>query len=611
MTGLLLALFSAHLTLISPNFLRGYIKRPWLYNIDVVPVDRNLFLIAAGALLAGMILDWLLLRRRLKSIPSSRILIIGLLLLVLLVPLKNSALQHTLFFAVAGLASVLIFVSSPGLERKSMMILEKLWSRVQAVSSRNWIFLIFFSSLAFHLCCALFLLDAFPHTLDEIDYFSQAKIFARGRLWAVLPEPRQFFHFINMVEKDGRWFAQYPPGWPALLAIGVKLGVPWAVNPLLGALMVLLIFFLARELFDEKTARLSSLLALFSPYFIIMNSTMMSHTSCAAALLAFLILLWRAGQRKSRGQAFFAFFFLGLAATIRPYSAFLVWLPGMGLMIYELRKYPVDILRFLPGLALGFGIPLSLFLYYNHLTTGSALVFGYQYLHGNTGDLGFGPRQFPFPHTFFEGLIVLHSRMVLISERLFESAAPALALAVLPFVLAKPNKKLVWLAALFLSVPIGQIFYFGNDMTYSPRYIFEGVPALVILCAAGIKAGRDRWRGNRSLAHYALVVILLAFLIFIPSQILSYRSAGDIGPELQDELKAKKVTHSLVLIEELYFPMGMILQSPFLDGDNIYARDLPGRGDEIISRFPGRPVWIFRHGKNSSPFVLERLDRQP
>ncbi|MEZ5867819.1 MAG: hypothetical protein R3D46_04865 [Defluviimonas denitrificans] len=33
--------------------------------------------------------------------------------------------------------------------------------------------------------------------------------------------------------KDGRWFSATLPGWPAVLALGALLGLPWIVNPLL------------------------------------------------------------------------------------------------------------------------------------------------------------------------------------------------------------------------------------------------------------------------------------------------------------------------------------------------------------------------------------------
>lgn len=60
----------------------------------------------------------------------------------------------------------------------------------------------------------------------------------------------------------------YPPGWPALLTPGVWLGAPWLVNPLLGADLAVATGALGRELVDEQTGRVASLLALTSPFVV-------------------------------------------------------------------------------------------------------------------------------------------------------------------------------------------------------------------------------------------------------------------------------------------------------------------------------------------------------
>jgi hypothetical protein len=41
--------------------------------------------------------------------------------------------------------------------------------------------------------------------------------------------------------RDERWFGKYPPGFPAVLALGVLAGAPWLVNPVAAALAVLAI----------------------------------------------------------------------------------------------------------------------------------------------------------------------------------------------------------------------------------------------------------------------------------------------------------------------------------------------------------------------------------
>ena len=103
---------------------------------------------------------------------------------------------------------------------------------------------------------AIFLLEAlfvyfiltqrYPISGDDYSYMYQAKLFASGKLYAEDPiyDPALPFHdcveTYCLRDDQGHRFSKYPPGWPALLAVGVKLRAPWLVDPLLGALLVFL-----------------------------------------------------------------------------------------------------------------------------------------------------------------------------------------------------------------------------------------------------------------------------------------------------------------------------------------------------------------------------------
>jgi hypothetical protein len=74
----------------------------------------------------------------------------------------------------------------------------------------------------------------------------QAKLFASGKVYAEDPLYDRDLPFYDCLatycfrDDQGHRFSQYPPGWPALLAVGVNLGTPWLINPLLGALLIFL-----------------------------------------------------------------------------------------------------------------------------------------------------------------------------------------------------------------------------------------------------------------------------------------------------------------------------------------------------------------------------------
>ena len=98
--------------------------------------------------------------------------------------------------------------------------------------------------------------DYMPHVSDEISQLFQAKIFLSGHLTAPSPPLPEFFTYAeDNIIVTPKWYSQYPPGFSFLLMIGLWLGSPWVINPLLAALSTVLIFLLCRELFDRQYRR--------------------------------------------------------------------------------------------------------------------------------------------------------------------------------------------------------------------------------------------------------------------------------------------------------------------------------------------------------------------
>ena len=108
---------------------------------------------------------------------------------------------------------------------------------------------LFVFAIALHV--SVDVLERTPHIQDSVTYLFQAQTLARGALTAPAPplataEATAHFDQEFLLVRDGRWFGKYPPGWPALLAVGIRLGAPWLVNPLLAVLTAALLFQLER-----------------------------------------------------------------------------------------------------------------------------------------------------------------------------------------------------------------------------------------------------------------------------------------------------------------------------------------------------------------------------
>jgi 4-amino-4-deoxy-L-arabinose transferase-like glycosyltransferase len=259
--------------------------------------------------------------------------------------------------------------------------------------------------------------DRVPHLEDEVAYLFQARTIAAGRLVAPAPARPEFFEMPFVVVRDGQWFGKYPPGYPAVLALGVLAGQPWLVNPLLGALAVGLVYLLGRRLYGAPTGLLAAVLAVASPFFLLQAGSSMSHVACLVWALAFLLLFERARQG-SPAAALLAGGALGALFLSRPLTAVGVGLPcalWAALDILQARRRLPDYLPTLLGL-----LPfVASLLAYNLQTTGDPLRSAYE-LWWSFDRWGFGEGIGPGGgHTLEQGLANARFNLARLADYLF------------------------------------------------------------------------------------------------------------------------------------------------------------------------------------------------
>src|SRR4030042_7154679 len=211
--------------------------------------------------------------------------------------------------------------------------------------------------LLFCILFSAFVFERVPHVNDEIAYLFQAKLFQSGRLYAPSPCGREFFDFPHVIN-NGKWYSVYPPGFPLLLVVGLILRSPWLINPILAALAVLLFFLLGHEIYHRSVGIIAALLAAISPWFLLMSSTIMAHTSSLFFNTLFLLLLFRFFRKPSMGLGLAAGTSWGMAFLVRPLNAlffsfaFLVFF-GLRLMRESEKKMRRNAIS-LPAVALLF-----------------------------------------------------------------------------------------------------------------------------------------------------------------------------------------------------------------------------------------------------------------
>lgn len=351
--------------------------------------------------------------------------------------------------------------------------------------------------------CGVF--EGIPHVQDSIAQQFQAQIFASGRLWAPVPAEGWVLRSEYMVQHQGRWFAQYPPGHAALLSVGTALGVPWLVCPLLGSLSALMLWGIAKRLYGTRTAALATWLFCLSPFVWFMSGERMNHVSTLFWVLVALWLLVPALRRRpqwpSPGALGAAGAALGLATSTRPLCG-AAWMLVVLIALATLRNVgpftAKEQSRRLFGMAAcgtGIAIGVAPMLAFNAATTGSLLISGYELQWGSTG-WGFGRAQWGPPHTLGAGLQAAWSNWDALGKYLFEWPLPGTLLLAGCTVLPRWRRSDRFMLGSLACVTAAYVPYFFQDLCLGPRFLYAALPAVLLLCSRGALAG-SVWLGQR------------------------------------------------------------------------------------------------------------------
>jgi hypothetical protein len=243
------------------------------------------------------------------------------------------------------------------------------------------------------------LLETIPHVEDEFAYLWQAEVMAEGRVaMPSPPEPESFF-VPFVVDHDGLRFGKYPPGWPALLAVGAAAGAPFWVNPLLAGLAVWLTYRLGQRLGGDLAGLLAALLTATSPMLLMLSGSLMPHVLSLVLtvgwMLAWFDLFLRppgedlVGPRRSIRLAA-AVGSLGLMILTRPATALAVAIPFALHAVYLLVRFRRRFLRDVIGIGAATIALAALLPLWQWIQTGEAWRNLYT-LYWPYDRMGFGP----------------------------------------------------------------------------------------------------------------------------------------------------------------------------------------------------------------------------
>ena len=362
---------------------------------------------------------------------------------------------------------------------------------------------------------AIFSYQRHPHVPDEVIYILQARYLAEGVLTLPVPVAPLAFNVDLMHYTDTRWYSPLPPGWPAVLAIGAKFGVPWLVNPVLGAIDLLLAHAMLRSMYERRVARLATLLLATSPWFVFMSMNFMTHqaTLFFALLGALAVARLRADREREfsvRPSTFVALLggglAIGAASLVRPLEGLAIALL-LGFWSLPPRWWtrlltPARVVSLIPSLLLAVGAAASgaLVRPYNRLITGDSAYFPImaytdKYYHQGSNDLGFGANRGlgwsgldPFPgHGPIDVVVNANLNVTTTNVELLGWATGSLLVLFLLVGLRRLRRADWWhVVVLGVIVGIHSFYWFSGGPDFGARYWYLIIISCVALAARGI-----------------------------------------------------------------------------------------------------------------------------
>lgn len=460
---------------------------------------------------------------------------------------------------------------------------------------------------------ALLVFETIPQIPDTVSMYWQARYFAAGYLYLPPPPEPEAFHQYLVVYDETKQYAHSSPGWPFVLSLGMRAGVPWLVNPLVGAMTVPLVHRMVRDLAGLRAAQLSVLLLAASPWFLFMNASYMVHPM---SLLVAVLALWAilGARRQDRlGWAALSAAALGLLFATRSFEAIVVGCFCTGWLALPGGRRRVAHLATLFGVGLLSGLPN---LVYNHLVTGAwstlptttGIATEYAAESNRLGfgdDIGFGWTEVDLwpGHSPLEALINAQHNAYWVQFETFGWPCGSLAMILLGMVWFKggrPADRPWWALAGTVVFAYG-LYWFSGGPDYGARYWYLVLPAVVGLTASF--ASRIFEQSGPAVsggAARALGLAVLAGLVtVVPWRATDkYPRRRCMQPHVAELEREHDWSDALIFIEversEDY--ASAFLRNPLrldrADGRPIYARS---RGDPADARlrahFPDRTAW--------------------
>lgn len=454
--------------------------------------------------------------------------------------------------------------------------------------------------------------EKIPHDPDSVQYLWAAKYLAKGRLW--LPIPSDFFkaHW----EFKGRWISLYNYGHSLVLSIGVLLGMPWVIPPLVGTLFLYFLYSFLKNVTGKLVALLTVTVAFFSPQFQMHAVNFMSHNSAIFFLIFFFYALLEIFQNKvNKFISFFGGVLFCFLAQTRPLTAAVVT-PVITLLIFVMNfKKGISLSKYL-SLVVGFFSFLMLFFFVNYLTYGDII---------KTAHNQFNLPKFTWMKsgkTIRHGLTDSLSFLLVMRLLILPGLPNLFAFLILLSFLNKELRGLTLMCfgCIFL-IALGVATYDDPwGIFLGSRFWHEMLPFIFIIFAISFDF---ILRVFKKIGFLIIITITLGITLkgisgwilgkeklwenmiyFTPNNIKELKGFNYTDARLIKEAKKQNIHNAIIFVKDCggnWWCYGSVVNenSINLNGDTIWAHDLKEKNRELMKIYPDRKYFLADYEQNT------------
>lgn len=441
-----------------------------------------------------------------------------------------------------------------------------------------------------------------PWVLDEVLYLMQARRALNPPfMWPIDPNLAPFFQLQLSYVTGGYFNGQYPPAWPMLLGLSPD-GLRVGLLLLLHLWLVAATYAFGRIVDRPGTGYLAAILVATSGFELYQSMSFFPHVFAAALILTSgvsLLLGARVRGVRRLGLWAAAGFLQACAFAARPLTALALGLALAVFVLLDGRVTSRRVASMLGALVVGGAGPIAYLMWYNHVTTGGFLRFGYTLANNGLQALGFGIRGFiiykgeglPSEHAVSFGPGRAVEQLVTTIQDVVAMFWPGALAVPLLFLARYLGVRPRWRSVLpFLLLPAAYFFYFYQ----ADRYEFSLLP-FAMVGTAWLVARLSRERRTVAIAIGTLLVgtnlVDAAGVLMVRQRAASHRepffeaveSVRGGHPKVLVFVQDTSPGYTEPILQALY---RYNLEGSF-HGDVVVARDLGAADRALVQAYPG------------------------